>query len=127
MPGFGGGHRLDLSGQLVAILHPMRIVYVLWACDEVRSADNLSASLPSALVGCTKSDVAVCAPYGLVWRKHTVGRCHRFGNHATGEVLGRLPDREGNPSLQQGGVCVLSLASTEAVDVRSEDSLQREK
>src|SRR5713101_4613267 len=59
MPGFGGGHRLDLSGQLVAILHPICIIYVLWAFDEVRSADNLRTSLPGALVSCTKSDVTI--------------------------------------------------------------------
>src|SRR5262249_32818886 len=127
MPGLGGSHRLDLSGQLLAILHPVRIVYVLRAFDKVRSVDDLSTSLPSTLVSCTKSDVAVRTSDGLVWRKHPMGGSHRFRAPASREVLSCLPYGESNSRLQKGGVYVLPFASAEAVDVRSEDSLQREE
>src|SRR5262249_304380 len=72
-PGLGGSHGFDLSGQLVAILHPMRVVYVLRAANQVWPADDLSTAFPGTLVGCTKSDVAVCAPDGLVGCKHAMG------------------------------------------------------
>ena len=125
--GPGNGDRFDFLSKLVTVLHPELVTRILRAVDQVRPTDGLGKPFPRPLVGRTQSEVAVRTLDSLVGRNHAMGRAHRLGDPAPGEVLGRLPYRESNPGLQERGIHVLSCSRAQPVDVRSENSLQREE